>query len=315
MPSKLRPTSFSSPSPSPSRSSSPASGSATPTRSPSLPPQTQASASSSTKRPRDDADTFDAGASKRPKRAAATGETPPSAAELYKQQNAVGLQDTHSARTGDMSSLRTTQDTPQDGLNLLAHVGSQAKDKKGLFYEGSVERRGLGPQQVLTAVPDRDKGEHTNVFKGMTQGEPSSTKYQKNLGTADGDTPYEILHGMGHGEGGKKTQSAQNLASASHGANTAMIPADKAISGNPDILVDTRFNVRPGTHRAESVDQTFFHKDRPTEPIFQQRIDGDLPKVTTSQYKQLQKDAEFLKDRERLSAAVDLLNFHDGGKG
>ncbi|WP_233613753.1 MULTISPECIES: hypothetical protein [Corallococcus] len=234
---------------------------------------------------------------------------------MYKQQNAVGLQDTHSARTGDMSSLRTTQDTPQDGLNLLAHVGSQAKDKKGLFYEGSVERRGLGPQQVLTAVPDRDKGEHTNVFKGMTGGEPSSTKYQKNLGTADGDTPYEILHGMGHGEGGKKTQSAQNLASASHGANTAMIPADKAIAGNPDILVDTRFNVRPGTHRAESVDQTFFHKDRPTEPIFQQRIDGDLPKVTTSQYKQLQKDAEFLKDRERLSAAVDLLNLKDGGKG
>lgn len=300
-----------------SRSSSPSGsgGSVTPPRSPSPPPQTQASASSSTKRPRDEADTFDAGTSKRPRRAAATGEKPPSAAELYKQQNAVGLQDTHSARTGDMSSLRTTQDTPEDGLNLLAHVSSQAKDKKGLFFEGPVERRGLGPQQVLTSVPDRDKGEHTNVFRTMTGGEPSSTKYQQGLGTADKGTPYEILHGMGHGEGGKKTQSAQNLASASHGANTAMIPADKAIAGNPDMLVDTHFNVRPGTHRAESVVQTFYDKDRPSEPIFQQHIDGDLPKVTTSQYKQLQKDAEFLKDRDRLAAAVGLLNLKDGGKG
>ncbi|MBN9685656.1 MULTISPECIES: hypothetical protein [unclassified Corallococcus] len=312
---RLRSPSFSSPSPSRSPSPSGSGGGVTPTRSPSLPPQTQASASSSTKRPRDDADTFDAGASKRPRRAAATGEKPPSAAELYQQQNAVGLQDTHSARTGDMSSLRTTQDTPEDGLNLLAHVGSQAKDKKGLFFEGPVERRGLGPQQVLTSVPDRDKGEHTNVFRGMTGGEPSSTKYQKKIGTADGDTPYEILHGMGHGEGGKQTQTPQNLASASHGANTAMIPADKAISGNPNILVDTRFNVRPGTQRAESVDQTFFHKDRPTEPIYQKRIDGDLPKVTTSQYKQLQQEAEYLKDRDALDAAVQLLNLKDGGKG
>ncbi|WP_244239105.1 hypothetical protein [Corallococcus carmarthensis] len=287
-----------------------------PLRSPSPPPQTQASASTSTlKRPRPDADAFDTDGPRRPKRAATTGGERPSAAELYKQQNAVGLQDTHSARTGDMSSLRTTKDSPEDGLNLLAHVSSQAHDKKGLFFEGSMERRGLGPQPVLTAVPDRDKGEHTQVFRTMTGGEPSSTKYQEKLGTADKDTPYEILHGMGHGEGGKKTQSAQNLASASHGANTAMIPADKAISGNPDILVDTRFNVRPGTHRAESVDQTFIHKDRPTEPIFQQRIDGDLPKVTTSQYKQLQQQAEFLKDRDALSGAVQLLNLKDGGGG
>ncbi|WP_244226909.1 hypothetical protein [Corallococcus aberystwythensis] len=176
-----------------------------------------------------------------------------------------------------------------------------------------MERRGLGPQPVLTSVPDRDKGEHTNVFRTMTGGEPSSTKYQQSLGTADGNTPYEILHGMGHGEGGKKTQSAQNLASASHGANTAMIPADKAISGNPNILVDTGFNVRPGTHRAESVDQIFIHKDRHHEPIFQQRIDGDLPKVTTSQYKQLQKQTEFLKDGKTLDAAVTLLNFSEGG--
>jgi hypothetical protein len=226
----------------------------------------------------------------------------------------VGLQDTHAARTGDMSSLRTVKDGPEDRLNTLAHYGSQARDKKGLFYEGPTEKRGLGPQPVLTSVPDRDKGEHTKVFKEMTGGEPSSTKYQQRLGTADRGTDYEILHGMGHGEGGSKTQSRQNLASASHGANTAMIPADKAISGNPDIRVDTRFNVRPDTHRAESVDQRFFHKDRPGQPIYEKRIDGDMPRVTTSQYKQLQAEAEHLKD-PRLDVAVAMLNLKDGGKG
>ncbi|QSQ23503.1 hypothetical protein JY651_00515 [Pyxidicoccus parkwayensis] len=298
----------------PSLSRSPSLSSPTSSRSPSPPPPTQSTASSSTSKKRAAPDEFEPSSSKRPKRAAATGGQPPSAAELYKQQKEVGLQDVHSARAGDMSSLRTVKDGPEDNLNMLAHVASQAKDKKGLFYEGPTEKRGLGPQPVLTSVPDRDKSEHTKVFKEMTGGEPSSTKYQQGLGTADKGKDYEILHGMGHGEGGSKTQSRQNLASASHGANTAMIPADKAVNGNPDIRVDTSFNVRPGTHRAESVDQRFVHKDRPGQPIYEKRIDGDLPRVTTSQYKQLQAEAEHLKD-PRLDVAVAMLNLHDGGKG
>jgi hypothetical protein len=65
-----------------------------------------------------------------------------------------------------------------------------------------------------------------------------------------------------------------------------MIPYDKAISGNPNVLVDTSFDMRRGTERAERVNQTFYHKDLPDEPFFQQTIDGDLPDLTLQEYKE-----------------------------
>ncbi|WP_228564848.1 hypothetical protein [Myxococcus sp. AB036A] len=280
---------------------------------PKPPPKTSASPSpsaSSSNRTPSPTDGFDSGPVRtRPQRAAATGGPRPSNADLFKQSQAAGLQDTHAARPANMEALRTEKDGPNDNLNMLAHYGSQAASKKGIFASGPLDPRGLGPQQVQTAVPDRDKGEHTQVFGKMTGGETSSTKYQQKLGTAEPRTDYEILHGMGHGEGGKKTQSPNNLASASHGANTAMIPPDKAISGNPDVIVDTKFAMRPGTQRAEYVDQRFFHKDFPDQPFFQQRIDGDRPKVTQSEYKQLKEQVAPLSDAELLRGAAHLMNF------
>ncbi len=266
------------------------------------------------------ADSFDGGPVRtRPQRAAATGGPRPSNADLFKQSKDVGLQDTHSARPANMEALRTVKDSPTDNLNMLAHYASQASNQKGIYASGPLDARGLGPQQVLTSVPDRDKGEHTKVFGQMTGGEKSSTQYQKQLGTAEPETKYEILHGMGHGEGGKKTQSPNNLASASHGANTAMIPPDKAISGNPDVLVDTTFAMKPGTQRAEYVDQRFFHKDHPDQPFFSQRIDGDRPPVTTSEYKRLEQQASRFSDADTLRGAAHLMNFskaaRNGGSG
>ena len=60
-----------------------------------------------------------------------------------------GLQDTHAARAGDLSGIRTVPSTPLDPLKQLAFTAHQAKEGKGLFYEGRLEQRGLGPQPVI----------------------------------------------------------------------------------------------------------------------------------------------------------------------
>jgi hypothetical protein len=218
-----------------------------------------------------------------------------------------GLTDTRSG--GSMASLRTVPDDPWKPLNELAHYGYQASEGRGLFYTGPVDRRGLGPQQVQTSIPSRNPSEHRTIFGQMTGGEPSSTQYQQQLGTAAPETQYEILHAMGHGEGGQMTQSPRNLASASRGANTIMIPYDKAISGNPNVLVDTSFDMRRGTERAERINQTFYHKDLPDETFFQQTIDGDLPDLTLQEYKEHEKTAKRFSDPDTLDAAVTLMQF------
>lgn len=217
------------------------------------------------------------------------------------------MEDTHRGGSrGSMESLRTIPDNEWASLNNLAHFGSQAAQGKGIFYPGQTTQRGLGQQPVQTTIPHRDSGEHATIFSGMTGGERSSTQYQRSLGTAEPNTSYNILHGMGHGEGGKMTQSPQNLASASEGANTQMIPFDKAISGNPKVLVNTNFNLRPGTQRAESVHQSFSHVDYPHEPFFQQNIDGDLPKPTRGQYQQWKQQASRFSHPQTLEAALTM---------
>jgi hypothetical protein len=219
------------------------------------------------------------------------------------------MEDTHSARSGgSMKSLRTRPDYPEQEFDLLAHEASQAHQGKGSHYTGPTEERGLGPTPVSTSIPTRDPGEHTRLFRGMTGGEPSSTKYQESLGTAAPSTKYNILHGMGHGEGGTKTQDPRNLASASEGANTYMIPYDKAVSGNPDVRIDSSFTMRKGTHRAEVVHQKFFHKDLPDEPFHEMDFDADLPKPTLGQYEQHEKRASRFKDREALDTGVTMVN-------
>ncbi len=183
------------------------------------------------------------------------------------------LEDTHKGGGGgNMKALRTDPDREFQDLEMLAHLSTQAQQQKGIFYSGPTESRGLGRTPVSTSIPNRDKGLHTSIFREMTGGESSSTKYQQSLGTKEPNTKYQILHGMGHGEGGGKTQDRNNLASASEGTNTYMIPYDKAISGNPDIEVDSSFSMRKGTHRAEVVHQKFFHKDLPDEPIFSEGL-------------------------------------------
>lgn len=219
------------------------------------------------------------------------------------------MEDTHQGHSGgSMKSLRTDADHPFVDLYNLAHLATQQAAGKGLFYPGPVDIRGLGPRPVQTSIPHRDPSEHASIFGRMTGGERSSTQYQASLGTAEPKTSYQILHGMGHGEGGKQTQSPHNLASASEGANTEMIPFDKAISGNPDVLVDTHFRMRPGTHRAESVHQSFAHKDFPGDPFHSRDIDGDRPRPTRSEYEGWEKEASRFSDPKTLDAAASMIH-------
>lgn len=208
---------------------------------------------------------------------------------------------------GSMKSLRTQPDFPEADLALLAHVSSQASSGKGLFYAGPSEERGLGPTPVATSIPRRDPGEHRTIFSQMTGGEPSSTRYQEQLGTAEPDTSYQILHGVGHGEGGRVTQDPQNLASASEGANTEMIPFDKAISGNPEVLVDTSFTMRAGTERAEVIHQRFAHQDFPSDYFHHRDIDADRPKPTRSEYEGLEAEASAFAPAN-LDAAASMIH-------
>ncbi len=220
------------------------------------------------------------------------------------------LEDTHKGGGGgNMKALRTVPDRPFQDLDMLSHLASQASQEKGIFYRGPSEPRGLGRQPVSTSIPTRDKSLHTKLFRRMTGGQSSSTQYQQSLGTREPNTNYQILHGMGHGEGGTKTQDPRNLASASEGTNTYMIPYDKSISGNPDVHVDTSFTMRKGTQRAEVVHQRFFHKDLPSEPIHSIDWDGDLPKPTVSQYEEHERRASRFTDRRHLSGAAHLLHF------
>jgi hypothetical protein len=207
-----------------------------------------------------------------------------------------------------MKSLRTRADYPEQNLDLLAHFSSQALDKRGVFYEGPLEERGLGPQRVQSSIPHRDPNEHRKIFSQMTGGQASATQHQVDLGTALPETKYNIGHGMGHGEGGQKTQNRRNLASISEGANTMMIPSDKAVSGNPDVIVDSRHYVRPGTHRAEYTVQSYAHKDFPDDPFHETMIDGDLPVPTRSMYEEMEERVAMHTDPKDLDAAAHLVH-------
>ncbi|MFH7030511.1 MAG: DUF4157 domain-containing protein [Heteroscytonema crispum UTEX LB 1556] len=235
---------------------------------------------------------------------------PPNNGNIVAPPPLESLVDTHSGRTGSMKSLRTRPDYPEANLSLLSHYGAQARDKKGIFYEGETEERGLGLRQVEQTIPDRDKHEHRRLFGEMTGGQTSATKYMQQNELGVPDTKYEILHAMGHGQGGRQTQDSKNLAAASQGANTQMIPFDNAISGNPNIMVDTSFTIMKGTERAERINQTFFHKEHLDEPIHKMVIDGDYPVPTVGQYELLEEEANRLKDPEVLDAAARLMNIN-----
>lgn len=227
------------------------------------------------------------------------------------------LVDTTTHRGGDMGAIRTVPDYPEAEFDLLVHTGRQARARVGSFYEGPSEERGLGQQQVQIHIPPRSSSEHTTIFSHMTGGERSSTSYQQSIGTAVPGIRYNILHGMGHGEGGAMTQSADNLASASEGANTEMIPFDKAISGNPDVIVDTSFRMRPGTQRAEEIRMNYFHKNHPEQPFFCRSIDGDRPKPARAEYTKWKRKAELYKKKslDAADALVDLSRGHPYAKG
>lgn len=214
-----------------------------------------------------------------------------------------------------MKFMRTRANSEFVRLENLAHLATQALHQKGVFFEGPVVTRGLGRRRVVSSAPHRDSSAHTGIFKGMTGGEPSSTRYQESLGTRDGDTRYEILHGMGHAQGGSQTQHASNLASASRGANTVMIPLDNAVTGNTRVSIDTVFHMRQGSERAERIEMRYYHESFPEEPFFQYVVDGDLPDPTRDEYEELEREAEPFKDDEILEGSGLLMGLARGAWG
>ncbi len=210
-----------------------------------------------------------------------------------------------------LKSIRTVPSAKDSRFKALVHAARQAKEKQGVFFDGPTEVRGLGRVRVKSRTAPRDPSAHRKHFRRMTGGEASATRYMESIDMKVEDQ-YEILHGVGVGEAGSDAQDEDNLAAASHGANTFMIPFDKAISGNSEVLVDTSFKMRAGTHRAESVHMQYFHEDRPHEPFFEMTVDGDLPKLTRGQFEELEGRAAVFSDPATLSAAVLLTNLSDG---
>lgn len=189
-----------------------------------------------------------------------------------------------------MTSLRTRPDYPEQRFDVLVHEASQAREGRGLHFEGPTEIRTLGPMPVSSSIPRRS-GEYTTNFSHATGGYRSSTEYQKALGfgpTIEGG--YQILHIGGHGQLGAISNTAANLCSGGHGTNSVMIPYDDLTSGDRNVSIASFAVCRAGTLRAEWIRMVFHYKGI-SEPIFVQDIDADLAKLTRSQYESIKEDA------------------------
>lgn len=206
-----------------------------------------------------------------------------------------------------MTSLRTRPDYPEQRFDLLVHEARQAREGRGLHFEGATEIRTLGPLPVSTSIPPRSS-EYTTNFSHATGGHRSSTQYQKALGvgpTIEGG--YQILHIGGHGQLGAISNTAENLCSGGHGTNSVMIPYDDLTSGDPNVSIASYAVCRAGTLRAEWIHMEFHYKGI-AGPIFEQDIDGDLGKLTRSQYESIKEDARRrIGDAKTRAASASLL--------
>ncbi|MDB5678836.1 MAG: hypothetical protein JWM94_1838 [Sphingomonas bacterium] len=231
---------------------------------------------------------------------------PPEGMEVVDVPLETGLAMPAASGHRSMRGLYTQPDAPTLGLDNLVHAAANVEQGRGLAYTGPAEVRGIGAQPVLAAVPHRDPNEHRTVFRQNT-GFSSANDYNADLGLQRPGINYQIGHGMGHGQGGAATQDIDNLATISQGANGEMIPFDNAISGNTDVIVNTSFNMRPNTHRAESVQQTFAHRDYPDDPFHNRLIDADRPLPSSSEWDSFQAQASrFAPDA--LDAAATMIS-------
>jgi len=80
------------------------------------------------------------------------------------------MADTHNGHSrGDMSSLRTRADYPEQRFDVLAHEAGPARAGRGLHFKGKTEIRTLGSMPVLSSIPRRS-GEYTTNFSHTTGG-------------------------------------------------------------------------------------------------------------------------------------------------
>ncbi len=218
------------------------------------------------------------------------------------------MQDTHSGRSGgNMTALRTRPDYPEMHFDELVHYTEQLVEGRGVFYEGPTDIRTLGSMQVSNSIPKRSS-EYTTNFSHET-GYRSSTEYQQSLGVGPQiEGGYQILHIGGHGQIGKISNTAPNLCSGGHGTNSYMIPYDDLTSGDPNVSIASYAVCRQGTLRAERIIMQFFYRGF-TEPFFVQEIDGDLGKLTRTQYENIKEDARRRIGDAKLRKAASQLVF------
>ncbi|GAA0274320.1 hypothetical protein GCM10009127_13520 [Alteraurantiacibacter aestuarii] len=216
-----------------------------------------------------------------------------------REQQLLQMPDEHKGgHGGSMKSLRTHHAVPEEALNQLSDVAYMASARLGRYYEGPTEYSGLDPSPVKASVGHRDKNAHRKEFRRAT-GEASATRYQQASGDYVPGTDYEILHAHGVGEVGKVSQQIVNLASASQGANSQMIPYDKAISGNPRIRVGSYFQKKKGTHQAVAIHQVYYHEAMGDQPIFHQQVEPHRPEMSREEYEYHEAQAERLKQHIR----------------
>lgn len=173
-----------------------------------------------------------------------------------------------------MEALRRTPADESTGLTFL----SGAAFMTGLQDEVNAGTRpvftmGMGPTRVKSRVPRRDSSYRT-MARRLT-GTASATEHAKDTGfTPPGVRGLEWLHLNGHGQVGAAAENPLNLVGGSHGANSQMMEADKALSGNKNVSMDNRSRVFAGTRVAMDIDQGFYHRDLPGERIHLQTIQG-----------------------------------------
>jgi hypothetical protein len=213
------------------------------------------------------------------------------------------------SRPHDMRSWRTDSSLDANAeLHLLADAADRHERGVGLSYAGPIEDTGMGPVPVDPRVPARVAG-HIPPWRRET-GTGGANEYERNHPEWGRRGPSEVGHGNGNAQIGPISDQAINTASISHGANSQMMAADGAITGNADIITNTRFGVRPGTRHAEWIDQRFAHRSYPNEPLHDERIDASRGRMSGREWDENRRRAELLSPAN-VDAAVTLRSMFD----
>ncbi len=243
-----------------------------------------------------------------------------------------------SARRGGGSGLRTSEFSAITPESAALHDQEQRRFGIGRYYDGPVDVYPGVRQPVLNPldIPERSGAHRTNFLNETGYGSASEYVRQvvpkhydpnnefdgryfdpESSSHKDGRIGYEILHANGHGQVGPISDDASNLFAGSYGANTEMMPFDRAAStaarsmGDDTISVQHRANTIPGTRFLHSMDMNFYLNDDP-KPYYTRRVMGNRLGVNAAEYRRLQQEAKMLEDPANVRWLADQANGRAG---